>query len=203
MGRYATDTGGGDFTPAPEGTHVARCIQLIDIGTHHGEYQGTPNVQNQVIVRWELPHETIDTERGPEPMIVSKFYTNSLGEKANLRKDLQSWRGRQFTPEELAKFDLESILGKPCLVTIVHNEKKKAKVTGVAGLTRGTTCPPAHNDFSSFWIDEWDNAKFEALPKGFQDFVVKSDEYKAMMSTGRTGTVATTGNDDPDSDVPF
>lgn len=186
MGRFASDTGGGDFTPAPEGTHVARCVELIDIGTHHGEYQGAPTVRNQVIVRWELPNETIDIEGKPQPMLVSKFYTNSLGEKANLRADLTAWRGRAFTPEELMKFDLMSILGKPCLLTVVHNEKKKAKVSAVSGLAKGMTCPPQVNPSKSFWMDEWNGdvngEPFTSLPKGFRELIQQSDEYKELNS---------------------
>jgi hypothetical protein len=180
MGRFASDSGGGDFKPAPEGTHVARCIQLIDIGTHHGEYQGQPTVRNQVIVRWELPNETVETDDGQQPMIVSKFYTNSLGEKANLRKDLESWRSRQFTQEELDRFDLQNILGKPCMVSVIHNEKGKAKVTTVTALPKGTNCPPAANELAAFWIDEWDDNAYAALPKGFQELIAQSDEYKAL-----------------------
>jgi hypothetical protein len=204
MGRYASDTGGGDFTPAPEGTHVARCIQLIDIGTHHGEYQGAPTKRNQVIVRWELPNETVDTEKGPQPMLVSKFYTNSLGEKANLRKDLEAWRGRQFTVEELMKFDLESILDKPCLVTIAHNEKKKAVVKTVSGLVKGMTCPPAHNQTSTFWIDDWDDSKFEALPEGFKKLIQESDEYKESLAPPDKASNGSAKHVDPlDDDIPF
>ena len=38
-------------------------------------------------------------------------------------------------------FDLVNILGKPCMVTVAHNEKGKAKVIGVSGLPKGVTCP--------------------------------------------------------------
>ena len=206
MARFASDTGGGDFQPAPEGTHIARCVELIDIGTHHGEYQGSPTVRNQVIVRWELPHETIEIDGKPQPMIGWKFYTNSLGEKANLRADLTAWRGRAFTPEELMKFDLQTILGKPCQVTIVHNDKKKAKVTAVSGLAKGTTCPPAANDPKAFWIEEWDgdtNAPpFADLPKGFRELILQSDEVKERNNPDpeppRGGKPA-----DFDDDIPF
>ena len=134
MGRYAQDTGGGDFKQAPEGNHVARCVGIVDIGTHHGEYQGAPTVRNQIIVRWELPYETDIFEGQEKPLIVSKFYTNSLSEKANLRRDLESWRSRSFTTEELMKFDLMAILDKPCAVSVVHSENGKAKVVSVAAL---------------------------------------------------------------------
>lgn len=201
MGRYAQDTGGGDFKQAPEGNHVARCIGIVDIGTHHGEYQGTPTVRNQIIVRWELPFETEEFDGQQKPLIVSKFYTNSLSEKANLRKDLESWRSRAFTVEELMKFDLMTILGKPCTVSVVHNEKKKAKVVSVAAVPKGTACPPAFNPISAFWIDEWDDAKFAELPEGFQRLIMESDEYQAMK--GAPVVMPKSTVDPLDDDCPF
>lgn len=210
MGRFASDTGGGDFKPAPEGTHVARCVGLIDIGTHHGEYQGTPTVRNQVIVRWELPNEIAEYEGQKRPLLVSKFYTNSLGEKANLRKDLVSWRGKEFTPEELMKFDLQNILDKPCLLTVVHNDKGKAKVTAVSGMAKGMACPPAANEAFAFWMDEWDGSEddetFADLPDGFQKLIKESDEYHAMFEDSPpppTGGTSKGKTNDFDDDIPF
>ena len=168
MGRYAQETGGGDFQQPPPGTHIARCVKIIDIGTHHGEYQGTPNVRNQIIVQWELPNETIEIEGEQKPLVTSKFYTNSLSEKANLRKDLESWRARPFSVEELMKFDLMAILGKPCMLSIVMNDKGKAKVVSVSALPKGMQCPPAYNSASAFWIDEWDQDAFDAMSEGLQ-----------------------------------
>jgi hypothetical protein len=180
MGRWASDTGGSSFKPAPEGNHIARCIGIVDIGTHHGEYQGKPNVRNQVIVRWELPNEQEEFDGVKKPMIVSKFYTNSLSEKANLRKDLESWRAKAFTTPELLKFDLMAILGKACTVSVVHTESDRAKVVSVAALPKGTSCPKAFNPLVSFWIDEWNEDVFRSLPTGFQHMIEESDEYKAM-----------------------
>ena len=34
-----------------------------------------------------------------KPIAISEFYTLSLNEKANLRRDLVGWRGRSFTGE--------------------------------------------------------------------------------------------------------
>jgi hypothetical protein len=205
MGRYATDTGSGDFTPAPAGTHIARCIRIIDIGTHHGEYQGQPNVRNQVIVMWELPNETIEIDGQQKPILVSKFYTNSLSEKANLRRDLEAWRSRPFTAEELLKFDLMAILDKPCMLSVIHedkNGKTKAKVSSVSAPMKGMACPAAFNAPYAFWIDEFDQEKFDALSDGLKKLVMDSDEYKAMQhdSTPKSrDTVA----DEFDDDIPF
>ena len=201
MGRHSADTGGGDFQQAPAGTHISRCIRLIDIGTHHGEYQGAPTVRNQVIVQWELPGEMMTIDGEQKPMIVSKFYTNSLSEKANLRKDLESWRARQFSAEELIKFDLMKLLGVPAMLTIVHNEKGKANVASVSALPKGVTCTPTVNDADAFWIDEWNQEKFDELSKGFKKMIMESDEYKARTGSPRRETSET--REELESDIPF
>ncbi len=182
MSRYAADTGGGDFKQAPAGSHIARCIKLIDIGTHHGEYQGAPTVRLQFVCQWELPNETIEIDGQTKPLIISKFYTNSLSEKANLRKDLESWRARPFTTEELIGFDLMKILGVPAMLSIVHSDKGKAKVVSVSSLPKGSVCPPQVNPSSAFWIDEWDETAYRELSDGFRKMIEESDEYKAMFT---------------------
>lgn len=197
MGRYAKESG-GDFKQCPPGVHVARCIKIIDLGTQHGEYQSKPTIREQVIIQWEVPGETVDTDKGAAPMIVSKFYTNSLGEKANLRADLEMWRGKQFTPEELGGFDLERVLGVPALVNVIHTDAGRARVKGVMSLPKGSACPPAHNEPTAFWLDPWDDNAFMALPEGFRKIIQQSDEFRAMA--GEPAKAATVATDD---DIPF
>lgn len=202
MGRYAKETGGGDFAQAPAGTHAARCIRLIDIGTHHGEFQGKPTVRNQLIAQFELPDETVEVEGQQKPFIVSKFYTNSLHEKSNMRKDLEGWRGRPFTVEELLRFDVQTILGQPCILSIVHTDEGKAKIASIAKPMKGMSIPPAVNKVDSFWIEEWDDNKFAALPEGFKKLIVASDEYKENLAPPGPSHNATAQGVD-DDDIPF
>lgn len=200
MGRYTSEGQGGTFKQAPAGTHLARCIKIIDIGTQHGEYLGEPTIRNQVVVQWELPNETLEIDGQEKPFIVSCFYTNSLNEKAKMRGDLEAWRGKAFTTEELLKFDLMQILGKPCTLTIVHNEKGKAQVKGVGPLMKGMVCPPAFNQTDAFWIDEWDDNKFAALPEGFKRLITASDEYVSMQGQEHPKPAPAPTNND---DIPF
>jgi hypothetical protein len=58
------------------------------------------------------------------PFIVQKRYTASLNEKATLRKELESWRGRPFTQEELDAFDLDKLIGANCQLNIQHVTKE-------------------------------------------------------------------------------
>ena len=182
MGRYASDTGGGEFQQLSAGTHLARCYSIVDLGTQRGEYQGQPTVRQQIIIRWEVPGEQIEFDGESRPMTISKFYTCSLSTKANLRHDLEAWRGKAFTAEELMGFDLENIVGAPAMVTVTHNDKGKARVLAVAGLPKGTKCPPQVHDSEVFWIDPWDQQSFERLPEGFQKIIKESDEYKARSA---------------------
>ena len=68
------------------------------------------------IFMWELPGEEIEIEGEMKPRAISETYTNSLGEKANLRKMLENWRGRAFTQEEMDGFDLRNVLG----LSLIH-----------------------------------------------------------------------------------
>lgn len=201
MGRYASNSGGEDFAQPEAGSHIARSFRIIDIGTHHSEFKGKPKVRNQFILQWELPNELVEFDGKEMPMVVSKFYTNTLYEKGNLRPDLEAWRSKPFTPEEEAKFDLEAVLGKPCMLSIVITDKGKTKVGSVSSMPKGMTCPPAVHPVSTFWIDEFDQAKFDALSEGFKRLVMESDEYLAMKAPPQ-GKPAGTTNDDDDS-IPF
>ncbi len=182
MGRYTQESGGSDFQQAPIGTHVARCIRLIDLGTQTNESEGKETKRNQVLVMWELCHEMMETEEGAKPFIVSRFYTNSLNEKATLRHDLAQWRGRDFTDEESKKFDLQSILGHPCMLSVISNEKGRSKVGGVMKMPKGQTAPEPTNKPYAFWLDEFQRSAFESLSEGIKKIIMRSPEYQTITA---------------------
>lgn len=102
------------FDPCPEGLHQAVCVDVIDHGL-----QATPwGDKHKVEIRWQAELVNARTDRRFE---LRKRYTNSLHEKANLRKDLETWRGRKFTDAELKGFDLEKLLGVNCQLQVIHN----------------------------------------------------------------------------------
>lgn len=121
------------FKPAPEGTYSAVCVDFVDIGDVTTEW-GTKHCCEIV---WELDEQDETGERYK----VKKRYTASLSEKSNLFRDLCAWRGRKFTPEELAGFDSENVIGKPCMVQVIHNIGTKggvfANVSSVTALIKG------------------------------------------------------------------
>lgn len=176
MPLIAKDAGGGDFTPVPEGTHIAVCNMVVDLGLQETTYDNKPTVKHQCFIRWELPHERIDwTDKDGTPkngpMSIGKTYTLSLSDKANLRKDLQAWRGRAFKQEELDGFDLFKLLGVGCQVTVVHaakNGKTYANIAGVAGWPKGLPKPQVtENQMMRYSADEPES--YESLPQWLRE----------------------------------
>lgn len=173
---------GSDFESAPAGTHLARCIGLIGIGTREKEYQGKSRMSNELIVIWELPNETMKDGR---PFTVSQFYTRSLADKANLRHALRNWRGRDFTLDELVKFELKNVLDKGCQVVCSQKDNGKVYVTSVAGLPKGVELPARVNDLRYFDVDEWDDDAFDKLSDRMQTMIKESVEYTEIQKHGR------------------
>lgn len=195
---------GGNYVPAPVGTHIARCVWLIDIGTQHGEYKGVPNVTHKMVVGWELPHELYESgERAGKPHVVTKWYTISLGKKANLRHDLESWRGRGFTDVELRGFEVASLLNKACQVTIISKDEKTV-INAVSGIPKGTVVPPQITPTIYFDLGEFNRTVYDQLSDGFKKFINVSDEWKAMENGSSVSDQSSSdAYEAEDSECPF
>lgn len=198
------DNGGGEFQQPPVGTEAARCVKIIDIGTQKGEYQGKVNIRRQVIIGWELPNALMtEGEAAGKPFVVSKFYTASLSEKANLRKDLENWRGKAFSDQELMGFHAKNIMGKTCLLSLTENDKQKVRVTGVMAVPKGTKVPEQINAsvYLSLEPGEFDRAVFDSLSDGYKKFITASPEWNELQKP--SGGKPAGKFDDMEDDIPF
>jgi hypothetical protein len=157
MSIIARDTGGGDFEPIPAGMHNAVGARIYDLGNQPGFNPGS--FAHKVVVLWELATRYTTGDYKDQRMRVSKTYTLSLSEKANLRHDLESWRGRAFTEAELQGFDVEKVIGAPCTLNLVETlnpktQKRYVKVAAVmplmSGAERLSVETPA--DFTPEWV---------------------------------------------------
>jgi len=132
----------GNFTPAPEGLWPAVCVDVVDMGIVKQEWQGKVRQAHKCRLVWEISELMEDGRR----FIVGKRYTVSLHLKSTLHKDLKSWRGKAFSKEELAGFDVEKVLGVPCRLMIMHEEKEGkiyANITAITKADRATAIAPA------------------------------------------------------------
>lgn len=201
---------GSDYKPVPAGSYVATCVRIIDLGTQTSNFNGQSKSQRKVLVTWEIPEVEFEDAYGDKmPALISSNYTASLHEKANLRQDLESWRGRAFTPEELKGFDLKNILGKPCMINVVHTEKDGntyANVKAVMQLPKGVTGPGPQHDLINFDLDAYEQELFDNLGPRLKERIAGSPEYKAIMdpeSVQQGKPAETFAHDDPDDEIPF
>lgn len=172
------------------GNYVARCYRMVEIGTVDEEFLGVKKQMHKVRIGWELPTElkTFNPEKGEQPCVIDKEYTLSLADKANLRKDLQSWRGKAFTDEEAEAFDITKLLGVPCMLNIIHVQGKKdptktyQAIGSVSPMPKGLICPPQVNETFVFDYENFDDMKFESLPDFLKEQIAKTPEYREAIS---------------------
>jgi len=128
------------YAPAPAGAHAAVCCDVVDLGELEITYSGQTKKQHKINIVWQIDEDRDDGK----PHQVRKRYTCSLHEKASLRKDLESWRGRAFSDEELQGFDLEVLIGFGCMVNVIHASQQGkiyANVAAVMRLAKGMPTP--------------------------------------------------------------
>lgn len=180
---------GTKYQPLESGTYTGICYGLVDLGEHYSQqYEKT---SRKVLIMWEIIGETIEADGKTRPYTISRAYTASLGEKATLRSLLEVWRGRPFTPEELKGFDLENILGAPCLLGIVQEDgadgRSYSNVSTVSRMPKGSAPVVGTLPRILFSLNDPDALKrMEELPEWIQKRIQESTTYNEKLSNGFT-----------------
>ena len=121
----STKPSGGNFQPCPEYSGRAVCVDITPLRAYETQY-GT---KQKFKIAFEL--DLIDQSRNPvQPWVVMTApMTASLHEKAGLTKFLKDWHGRALTPAETTGLDLDSLIGRPATVVIVHEQSQDGTKT--------------------------------------------------------------------------
>ena len=208
-------TQGPRTPPVPAGVHHGICYQVIDIGTQ--PQAGNFPARRKVKICWELPHERIDVQVNGVPRnlprAVSKDYTLSTDKKANLRHDLEAWRGRPFTQEEVDSFEVGNVIGANCQLNVVHKpsadgSKVYANVATIMPLPKGADRMKPENPTLLYDIPESLPVTFpEGMPEWIQNQIKNSDEYRDLLNPqpqkGPTDDQMANITKEPQEDVPF
>lgn len=176
------------FKLPPSGSHLGRLYRILDLGTQKVEWQGAIKMQRKLMFSFELHGEDNDgqalTTADGKPLMISKRYTMSLGEQSTLRKDLESWRGKKFTAEELLGFDLNVLLGKFAMCNVTHNDREGKTYANLSGLSQVPAAlkkmpePTGVNELLIFSLDDFNQAKFDGLSEGLKEIIKKSAEWR-------------------------
>lgn len=143
---------GDEYQVCPDGIMQAVCYAVVDIG-----YQNNPfkpdSPMPKCVVLFETEHQMTDGRR----FVLSNIYTQSLHEKSNLRKDLKTWRGKDFSDEELKGFDIEGLVGKNCTLNVMHEDKNGkifAKITAIMPVQKNAEAMQPENTDIPAWVEK-------------------------------------------------
>lgn len=200
LGIFATDSGGSFETPEA-GSYIARCYRMIDLGTLPQQFEGKPaKPARKVMVYWELLEdedgEPVRMEDG-RPFSVSQEYTLSTNAKANLRRDIDAWRGKALTDEEAKSFNITKLLDKFCRLNIVINDKGYPQIKGVSATKKR---PDSVNPESWWSVTNPDMDVYEKFPEWLRNKIATAQEWGGKDPyTG--GPAKEVGDEDEDVDV--
>ncbi len=174
--------GSGAYIPCPPGSYPARLCALVDLGTQTSTWEGEQKTAHKVLLTFEICDPETRRDDGSAHTI-SRRFTASLHSKSALRKLLEAWRGRPFTPAELKQFDLKVLIGMPCMVSVIHEtkaDKTFANLASVMKLPRGfgpglDTEPLIHFDLSA---PDW--TVFAGLSSRLQEQISASPEFARL-----------------------
>jgi hypothetical protein len=177
-----------NFEPMPTGLQQAILVNVFDIGYQMNNLDGLP--VHQCVFLWELDKRKKDGTR----FTVTKRYTASLNDRANLRRDLVSWRGKEFTPEQIKGFDSNNLIGLNCTLNLVEKTTKKGRpyvdVATVMNMRKGDEKLTA--EMARDYMPEWIKKAIAAQ--------VNVDQGKAASVSSGAGVPS---DDDFDDDIPF
>lgn len=208
--KFGTGGASKDFEIVPEGSHVAFCYSVVDLGLQPGS-QKFPDPKHQVRLTFELPTEVItytkDGEEVSGPMSIGQTFTASMNEKANLRKFIESMFGKRFPSDnDAANFEFANLVGRKCLLNVVHNEsggKTYANIQSAMPIPNGMPADFKQTNASVvFDADDPDPAEFAKLPKWLQEKIENRLDAEAP-DTGPTPPFEAYKDEPFNDSIPF
>lgn len=193
---------GAKVEPISAGMHTAVCYGVIDLGVQFSELW--QKEQHKILIIWETDEEMTTAEGEKKPKSISKEFVLSLHEKSDLYKTLISWRGKAFTAEEMAGFDVSKVLGAPCLLNIVSvekNDRTYANIGSITPLMKGQAVPELVNKKVFFELTEETLGKIDDLPQWIGDKIKRSITYSKLTEKRDNGVGLTPVA--PSDDLPF
>jgi hypothetical protein len=132
---------GKSFTPCPEGSQHAVCVDVIDLGETMESFQGNAaEKKHKVALVFQTDEENADTGKRYEPSVE---FTVSFGPKANLRKFVGNWRGKPYSDEEARESGapLHKLVGVNAILNIQHKTSGAGRLYAIIA----SVAPPMKN----------------------------------------------------------
>lgn len=208
--RISAKNSDSKFRPHPEGQFVAQCVDVIDLGEKVEDYLGQPKKLSH---KCALVFRT--GEQNPETndlIDIAGEYTVSMSEKANLRRILETWRGKAYSEDELEEVPLEKLEGNWAMIQVDQktssNNRKYARiisVTPVPKQMRGHLPAFAAYERAKYWEEK--KAAYAKETELFMAMIAPTDSGKRVASPFPAAEDlpddAFRAEDDTEDDLPF
>ena len=120
-----------------------------------------------------------------------------MNKKANLRQDLDAWRGVPFKDDEADGFDITKLLDKFCKIQVVHNVSGDKTYANVGSIMTTKKTAEAVNEIVGFSVADPDMEVFEKPQSGlklrFKNLL--SGMMMVMMTQRQLGPVSSCRED--------
>lgn len=158
---------GGDFTPVPEGVHLAVCkhegLCLVTSPQFSKHPDGKLLKQRYIFqIEENVPGKDFRFE-------VRATFGPVMGKKSKQRAFIESWLGRSLDDKAASEFDSKFMLNRACQINVIHVEsggKMYANISTIMPLPKGIPTPPFTVEYYSKDgerdLDRWDREHREA-----------------------------------------
>lgn len=186
------------FKAHDEGQFVGQCVDTIDLGEKVQDFPGTtPYLAPTCALVFRTGEKNPDTG---EFIDIAREFTVSMGEKANLRKFLEQWRGKPYTKDAIeAGVPLDKLTGNHALLTVSHRVSGKGRT--YANITACVGIPKQMTSTTTDYRSGYTRAEYWAT---------KKKEYADAAELFRGASAAAAAHDDfpsalidEDDDLPF
>ena len=212
---FSPDKGTSEHYVIPAGTYAARLYAVVDLGHQWTQFLNKPGKwSRQIYIGFEIPELTFEAEdkvtgeKSIKPRVIGRQYTLSYYKESHLKALVQALIGRALTDEEQNKtgYPLETLVGKPCLISVIHKEGTKdgqpvtyANMDSIVAAPKCLTVPEQFNPDMIYCIDSDPNqVVYGKLYQWLQDRIQKSQEFQHEEDVEEPATEETS-----DISVPF
>lgn len=183
---------GKGYQPAPKGTHEARCVSIIDMGTQPGSKQ-FPEPKRKIRFGFELlGKETPDGKSfvAYREMALSNWIppaTTKSGKKNTQQPSALMQMLKAWMDVDDREYEIDNVLGEYAKVTVIHTTSSNGKVyDNVDEVTELPKKPKVKGKepLVSFYMDEapLDMEAFESLPDWLQTKIASSPEFARLSN---------------------
>ena len=194
-----------DFEQPQTGMVSAVCINVVDGRYVKTTYMGQDKgYQRKIFILWEIAQRIKEGQFAGQHMVITKEYTFAVGEKANLRIDLESWRGKKFEERKNAdgtvsllteKKDNEKIVKVPfavdmlidanCILYLEDVGKNKPFIKPTKVMKFDSKYTPVKREYDINYIPDWLARIIEIRPLSNPD--IQQTQTNNVVNDDSTG----------------